>query len=114
MLNAQMAFGTRRFLAEVQRPEFRPKRIFISRESLISSVQRCPRAVHGLETESIGIFNILIQPGIECSVTQKDQSNLFHEAKESDVVLRSDFNLDGRRDRPVVSLWQIRSLIRIG
>src|SRR5438552_16119643 len=114
MLNAEITLGMRRFLPEVQRPEFRPRCVFISRKSLIGSSQRCPRAVHGLETESIWIFNILIQAGIECSVTQEDRSDLFHEPKESDVVLRSDLNLDGCGDRPVVGFWQIRSAIGIG
>jgi hypothetical protein len=48
MLDTQVAFGPRGFLAAVQSPEFGPQGVFVSRNSLIESLERAPRDEHGL------------------------------------------------------------------
>jgi hypothetical protein len=50
--------------------------VFIARDSLTESLVLAPRGKYGLQTKSIWVFHVLIQPGAECSVAQKDQSNL--------------------------------------
>ena len=59
MLDAEVVFGRRQCLPGVQRPEFRPQRVFIARDSLTESLVLGPRAEHGLETKSIWIFYAL-------------------------------------------------------
>ena len=48
MLNAAVALRARRVRPDVQRPKLRPHRVFVPRDSSIESMDRSPRAVHGL------------------------------------------------------------------
>jgi hypothetical protein len=65
--------------------------MFIAGDSLNKSLVHSPRAKHCLQTESIWVLHILIQSRAECPVTQKNQSDLFHEAEKVEVVFRRDF-----------------------
>jgi hypothetical protein len=101
-------FSRRQFLPSVQSPEFRPQHVFVARNSLTEPLVLGPRVEHCLQTESIRVFHVLVQSCAERPIAQKDQSDLFHEAKKVDLVFRRDFNLDRRRDRSVVGLRQVR------
>lgn len=48
MLDTEVAFGPRGFLTAVQCPEFGPQGMFVSRDSLVESLERAPGDEHGL------------------------------------------------------------------